>query len=124
MKSVADKAYQLSVKCDLSDQANLIQFEMQELSKRIQEKRPSNDLEHFHLKTVTTPTDKGVATPSVKYMDNLMVDHRRLHTSIRPFTATRKRTTIEPDEDDFYSGNGAYNLERSANHLFEDASKQ
>ena len=69
MKTLADKAYNLSLKCDMQEQADLILAEEQKLAKLWSE----IVLLPVHAQTA--------AASSVKFMDNLMISESFLTTT-------------------------------------------
>jgi len=77
MKNLADKAYNLSVKYDMGEEAKLIQIEEQKLDKLIHDNfRPIDFDPTLQTSSNANLLFEGATTAaqSIKYMDDLMVD--------------------------------------------------
>lgn len=75
MKSLADKAYTLSVKYDMGEEAKLIQIEEQKLTKLIHDNMQPIDFDPaLHTSSNAYLLEQTTAAQSIKYMDDLMVE--------------------------------------------------
>ena len=86
MKSLADKAYNLSVKYDLGEEAKLIQIEEQKLTKLIQDNLQPIDFDPAttHAQSNGYLFDQTTAAQSIKYMDDLMGVDKNTGSSEKP----------------------------------------